>query len=75
MSKVLDAINDRYEGRLAAEAVDVDEYPELAKEYNVTYLPALLFLDDNGDVVRQEVGYHSLDEVLEIFRDMGIDID
>ena len=51
----MDAINDRYEGRLAAEAVDVDEYPELAKEYNVTY--------------------HSLDEVLEIFRDMGIDIE
>ena len=47
MSKVLDAINDRYEGRLAAEAVDVDEYPELVKEYNVTYLPALLFMDDN----------------------------
>ena len=55
--------------------MNVDKYPELAKEYNVTYLPALLFLDDNGDVVRQEVGYHSLDEVLEIFRDMGIDIE
>mgnify|MGYP000031548629 FL=1 len=74
MSKVLDEINQKYAGRLAAEKVDVQEHPEIAREYKVRYVPTLLFMDSEGKVVQQEVGYRSLDEVLEIFKKAGVSI-
>ena len=75
MSKVLDEINDKYAGKLAAEKVNVEEHPEMAREYKVRYVPTLLFLDAEGKVVQQEVGYRSLDEVLEIFKKAGVAIE
>ena len=35
MAKVLDEINDKYAGKLVAEKVNVEEHPEMAREYNV----------------------------------------
>ena len=75
MAKVLDEINQKYAGRLAAEKVDVQEHPEIAREYKVRYVPTLLFMDSEGKVVQQEVGYRSLDEVLEIFKKAGVAIE
>lgn len=74
MSKVLDEINEKYAGKLVAEKVNVQENPEIAREYNVRYVPTLLFMDAEGKVVQQEVGYRSLDEVLEIFKKAGVAI-
>ena len=75
MSKVLDEIKEKYAGKLAAEKVDVVEHPEVAREYKVRLVPTLLFLDAEGKVVQQEVGYRSLDEVLEIFKKAGVAIE
>ncbi|MFC2594127.1 MAG: thioredoxin family protein [Fretibacterium sp.] len=75
MSKVLDEVNDKYAGKLVAEKVDLEKNPEVAREYKVRFLPTLLFLDAEGKVVRQEVGYRSLDEVLEIFKKAGVAIE
>ena len=75
MSKVLDEINDKYAGKLVAEKVNVEEHPEVAREYKVRYVPTLLFMDAEGKVVQQEVGYRSLDEVLEIFKKAGVAIE
>ncbi|NLL37874.1 MAG: thioredoxin family protein [Fretibacterium sp.] len=74
MSKVLDQLNAQYEGKLATEKVDVYEQPEIAQKYNVRYVPHLLFLDAEGKVVEQKVGYLSLEDVLKTFKASGIEI-
>ena len=75
MAKVVDEINEKYAGKLVAEKVDLEKNPEVAREYKVRFLPTLLFLDAEGKVVRQEVGYRSLDEILEIFKGAGVAIE
>ena len=55
--------------------MNVEEHPEVAREYKVRYVPTLLFMDAEGKVVQQEVGYRSLDEVLEIFKKAGVAIE
>ncbi len=42
--------------------VNVDEQPELAREYDVMSIPTLLVFR-NGELVRQTVGYCSLEEL------------
>ena len=74
MDEVLNEINSNYKGKLAVEKIDIEKQPDAAKQYNVRYIPTLIFIDANGKEVAQEVGYKSLDEVLAIFRKAGVNI-
>lgn len=47
--------------------VDVDENPELAKEYRVMSIPTLMVFKD-GEAVRREVGAKPKDEIQEMLR-------
>lgn len=74
MSKVLDEIDAKYAGKLATEHVYLEEHPEAAEQHNVRYVPTLIFLDANGKEVATEVGYRSLDEVVEVFKKAGVNL-
>ena len=68
MEKVMKEINAKYSGKLSTAHIYLEDNPDIAKKYNVRYVPTLLFRDASGKVVAQEVGYKSLDEVLAVFR-------
>ncbi|GHV42223.1 hypothetical protein FACS1894187_24350 [Synergistales bacterium] len=72
MSRVLDEIKERYAGELVAEKVNVQEDRETARQYNVMYVPTLLFIGRDGEILKQDVGYKSIDEVVETFKAAGV---
>ena len=74
MERVMKDINAQYSGKISTEHIYLEDKPELAKKYNVRYVPTLLFKDSSGKIVAQEIGYRSLDDVLEVFRKAGINI-
>ena len=74
MSKVLDSLNEKYGGNILGEKIDISDKRELAMEYNVRYVPHLLFIDANGEVFKQEIGYKQENDVLQIFENAGIKI-
>jgi thioredoxin 1 len=75
MSRVVDEIDSQYGGKLATEKVNLYEHRDIAKQYNVRYVPHLLFVDGTGNVVKEKIGYVPLDEVLKTFREAGIDVE
>lgn len=72
MSSVLDQLNKNYAGKLVAEKIDLSEHPEVGQEYKVRYVPHLLFINAEGKVVEQKVGYMSETEVIKTFKDSGV---
>lgn len=46
--------------------VDVDEFPELASQFNVASIPTLVVLKDGG-VVNRHVGFCEKDKIKEMF--------
>jgi thioredoxin 1 len=74
MSRVVDEIGIQYEGKLLTEKINLNEHRDIAQKYNVRYVPHLLFVDASGDVVKEKIGYVPLDEVLNTFREAGIDV-
>lgn len=74
MEKVLSEINSRYAGKISTSKVYLDNNKDLAKKYNVRYVPTLIFRNSAGKDIAQEVGYKSLDDVLQIFARAGIRI-
>lgn len=49
-------------------AIDMEEGegPQLARKYRVQAYPTLLFINENGDVVGSEVGYHNETELISV---------
>ncbi|MBQ9418903.1 MAG: thioredoxin family protein [Synergistaceae bacterium] len=74
MSKVFSEINAGYKGRLSTAHIYLENNPDIAKKYNVRYVPTLIFRDASGKEIAQAVGYKSLKEVLKIFADKGVKI-
>ena len=74
MAKVLNDINAKYSGKISTYHFYLEDKPELAKEYNVRYVPMLIFRDASGREKAREVGYKSVDEVMKIFQKAGITI-
>ena len=74
MAKVLDEINRQYKGKISTEHIYLEDKPELAEKYNVRYVPMLIFKDADGKERAREVGYRSIEEVLNVFEKVGVKI-
>ena len=74
MAKVLGDIKAKYGGKISTAHIYLEDNPDIARKYNVRYVPMLIFRDASGKERAREVGYKSLDEVISTFRKVGITI-
>lgn len=74
MDKVFSEIKSQYSGKISTSHIYLEDNPDVAKQYNVRYVPTLIFRNSAGKEVAQEIGYKSLDEVLKIFARAGVKI-
>ena len=74
MSKVLKQINATYKGKITTTHIYLENNPDIAKKYNVRYVPTLIFRDADGKEIAQEIGYRSLNDVIKIFAKNGVNI-
>ncbi|GHS91138.1 hypothetical protein AGMMS49957_17900 [Synergistales bacterium] len=72
MSRVLDEIKERYAGEINTEKINVQEDRETARQYNVMYVPTLLFVGRDGEILKQDVGCKPIEEVIETFKAAGV---
>ena len=68
MEKVMKEIDSQYSGKISTTHIYLEDNPDIAKKYNVRYVPTLLFKDASGKIVAQEIGYKNLDAVLAVFK-------
>ena len=61
-------------GKISTSHIYLEKNPDIAKKYNVRYVPTLIFKDASGEEIAQEVGYRSLNDVLKIFERAGVKI-
>ena len=64
VAPILEEIAEEHPEYLIAQ-VNVDDEPELAREFKITSIPALFVIRD-GDVVDKVVGYRPKDALLEL---------
>ena len=69
LGPVMENLAAQYEGKALVAKVNVDEEPELARQYRIMSIPTLM-LFQNGEPVRREVGGKSKAEILEM---IGLD--
>jgi Thioredoxin domain-containing protein len=57
----LQAIQNKYKGKLIVYKIDVDKDPELAQRFNVQAMPTIVFMN-NKNQYKSELGYRGYDE-------------
>jgi thioredoxin 1 len=75
MYRILDELDAGYGDKVKTERINLLENRETAAEFKVRFVPHLLFCDGDGKIVKEQVGYASLDKVLTIFKDAGINLE
>ena len=61
----IEQLEEKTHGELEIYKVDVDDHPELCGLFNISSIPTLLFFK-NGNLVFKELGFRSLDYLMEI---------
>ena len=74
MEKVFKQIDSQYSNKITTVHIFLEDNPDIAKKYNVRYVPTMIFRDASGNEVAQKVGYMSLNELLKVFDSAGIKI-
>ena len=72
MMRVLKNIDENYGGKIDVGMIYLEDEPEIAREFNVMYVPVLVFVDGSGEVIAQEVGYRSAEDIIATFRNNGV---
>ena len=65
LTPVLEQFSEKLQNEVSVYKVDVDDHPELCGQFNITSIPTLLFFK-NGKLIFKELGFRSLDYLMEI---------
>ncbi len=63
----LQAIQNKYKGKLIVYKIDVDQQPELAKLFNIQAMPTIIFMGSKTSY-KSELGYKDYDEYEKIVK-------
>ena len=74
MSGVMREIKTQYKGRISTASIYLENNPDIARKYNVRFVPTLIFRDSTGKEIAQEIGYKPADEIIKVFTDAGVNI-
>jgi thioredoxin 1 len=74
MAPVLDELRKEYAGALQVEFVDVWKNPKAGEKYGIRGIPTQIFYDASGKELYRHMGFISKEQILETFKELGIDL-
>ena len=67
LGPIIDEIGDEYKDKIKVAKVDVDENQNLALQYNISSIPAVLIFDQ-GKVIDTIIGFHQKQDYLKALK-------
>ena len=58
---IFEEAKDRYSGQIEFNTIDVDAEKELAQQFNITSIPAIVFIDAEGNEINRIIGFTDKD--------------
>jgi thioredoxin 1 len=74
MIPVLEELRTKYKGKLIVEFINTAENPSKAQQYGISTIPTQIFFDKNGREIFRHIGYFSTQEIIDAFKEKGIDL-
>jgi len=67
LGPIIDEIGDEYKDKIKVAKIDVDENQNLAFQYNISSIPAVLIFED-GKVIDTIIGFHQKQDYLKALK-------
>lgn len=74
MKPILASLEQKYQGKLRVEFIDVWEDLRAGEEYEVESIPTQIFFDSTGKEVYRHQGFFPKDEIEKRMREVGFDL-
>ena len=74
MAPILEELKKELAGKLEVQILDVRENPELVEEYRISVIPVQIFYDASGKELFRHEGFYSKEDILDKWKDLGIDL-
>jgi thioredoxin 1 len=74
MKPILEGLKKEYTGVLNVEIIDVRDNPDAMKKYNIRAFPFQIFYDATGKEVKRNYGIPTQEQILDMFKSVGIDL-
>jgi thioredoxin 1 len=74
MAPILEDLKKEYAGVFKTEFIDVWENPGAGDKYGIRAIPTQIFYDASGKEFYRHMGYFSKKQILDTFRNQGIDV-
>lgn len=63
LKPIFSALKEEYAGSVDFKTINVDSMPELSAKYQISSIPALVYLDAEGKEVHRTIGFRSAEEI------------
>lgn len=75
MAPMLNELRKEYKGKMEVVFIDVWKNPKAKKQYGIDLIPTQIFFNAAGDEVFRHVGSYSKEEILNKWRELGVNLD
>lgn len=72
LSKILDGLKPKIEGKAAIEVINLEDDPGAMEEYEIKGIPTLLAYDTMGNEISRSIGVKTEQEILEMLVKAGM---
>lgn len=72
LSKILDGLKPKIEGKAAIEVINLEDDPGAMEEYEIKGIPTLLAYDTTGNEISRSIGVKTEQEILEMLVKAGM---
>ena len=75
MEPILEELKTEYKGKFEVMLINVDQNPNIARQYNISLIPTQIFFDATGKELFRHEGFYSKADILAKWKQLGFDFD
>lgn len=73
MKDTISSLKEKYKGRFDVAEINVMKDYKESQRYNISQTPTQLFFDKDGKLIKRHTGYMSEEQIIEVFKSMGVE--
>jgi len=74
MAPILEELKEEYRGVVEIKFIDIYRERTAARKYRIRAIPTQIFYDTQGREFHRHLGYMGKEEILRVFREMGVEL-
>jgi thioredoxin 1 len=72
MKPIFEELEKEYQGKANILLLQIADYPDIAKKYQIQVIPTQIFFDEKGNEKSRHVGFFPKEEIIKKIKELGV---